>query len=108
MVPHRFANSYLQQAKLLMFIMITGVLIFAVPGAQPGGGHGHRPALRRDPPAWSPEREASYPFRFWTQDLLAWAILATDIDPAQQTAAIILQLSGSARDLARVTSRTRR
>ena len=99
----RLANSNLQQAKLLMFIMIAGVVILAVPGAQaqPGGGHGHRPALRRDPPAWSPERESSYPFRFWTQDLLAWAILATDIGPAQQTAATILQLCGSARDLAR-------
>ena len=33
--------------------------------------------------------------------MLAWSILATDMDPAQQTSAIILQLGGSARELAR-------
>ena len=55
----------------------------------------------RDPPGRSPERESSYPFRYWTQDLLARSILATDMEPAQQTSAIILQLGGAAREMVR-------
>ena len=40
------------------------------------------------------------------QDLLAWTILATDLDPGQQCAAIILQLGGAARELCRNMSFT--
>ena len=36
------------------------------------------------------------------QDLLAWSILNTDMDPPQQTATIIFNLGGAARDLARI------
>ena len=64
-------------------------------GQRGGGGN------RRTPPAWSPERESSYSLQNYCQDLLAWSILATDMDPAQQTSAIILQLGGAARELAR-------
>ena len=70
-------------------IMMIGLMV-------PVGGRG-----RRDPPAWAPERESQYPFRYWSQDLIAWSILNTDLDPSQQTAAIILQLGGAARELAR-------
>ena len=79
----------------------------APPWPGPAGG-GVGPARSsnptRTPPAWSPERESSYPFQTWAQDLLAWSILVTDMDAAQQTAAIILQLGGAARELARSTS----
>ena len=80
-------------------IATVSVLIFmqAPGGANNNGGGGSR----RQPPSWSPEREAQYPFRYWAQDLLAWSILSTDMDAAQQTAAIVLQLGGAARDLAR-------
>ena len=53
------------------------------------------------PPSWSPEWESRYSFRDWTSSLLAWSILATDMDVPQQAAAIITQLQGSARDLVR-------
>ena len=72
----------------------------------PGGTHGtnnsgnHR-RTHRDPPGWNPERESSYSFRSWNQDLLCWCILANDMDEAQQAAAIVQQLQGSARELAR-------
>ena len=44
--------------------------------------------------------EARYSFRSWMQDLMLWAIF-TDLQPPQQTAAIIGQLGGAARELAR-------
>ena len=65
------------------------------------GGRGGASGGRVPPPAWSPERETTYPFRHWVQDLLAWSILATDMDSAQQCAAIILQFGGAARELTR-------
>ncbi|CAE7719417.1 NPF8.5 [Symbiodinium sp. CCMP2592] len=44
--------------------------------------------------------ESSLPFRTWMQDLMLWTI-CTDMEPHQQCAAIISQLGGSARELAR-------
>ena len=71
-------------------------------GAAPGpAGQARTSGATRTPPAWSPERESTYPFQTWAQDLLAWSIVVTDMDAAQQTAAIILQLGGAARELAR-------
>ena len=40
------------------------------------------------------------------EDLLAWTIVASDLDASQQCAAIILQLGGPARDLVRHMSFT--
>ena len=77
---------------------MLGIVCLMMPG---GGGGGHSRGGRREPPGWAPERESSYPFRHWSQDLIAWSILNTEMDPAQQTAAIILQLGGAARELAR-------
>ena len=91
---HRFSNWATRACAMTACIAVLFVLIsVADPGGRSSGG--------RQPPSWTPEREAHYPFRFWAQDLLAWSILSTDLDPAQQTAAIILQLGGAARDLAR-------
>eukprot|EP00959_Pyramimonas_sp_CCMP1952_P265735 5555827-Pyramimonas_sp.AAC.1 len=40
----------------------------------------------------------------WVQDLLAWSVLVTDVDNAQQCAAVIFNLGGAARELARAVS----
>ena len=54
----------------------------------------------RLPPRWEPGLESSLPFRVWMQDLMLWTI-GTDLQPHQQCAAIIQQLGGAARELAR-------
>ena len=66
-------------------------------GGAHGGGGGRAVTL---PPRWGPQMERSYSFLDWTQDLLTWSILS-DMDPPRQCAAIITQLEGSARLLAR-------
>ena len=59
----------------------------------------------RDPPVWGPEMADRYPFEYWVEDLLAWSILVNDqLDPSQQASAIMLKLSGSARDFCRELS----
>ena len=45
--------------------------------------------------------QATYTFLYFTQDLLAWSIIHSELDTAQHSAAIIQQLSGQARALAR-------
>ena len=67
----------------------------------PSHGGGNIRRTGQDPPGWSPENEARYSFRNWTQDLLAWSILTTDLDQAQQATSIVLELGGSARELVR-------
>ena len=69
------------------------------PGHTGGGAGPGR--LGRDPPSWNPDRESSYSFEHWSQDILSWCILHNEMDTARQTAAIILQLQGPARDLVR-------
>ena len=54
----------------------------------------------RMPPRWDPSMESTLPFRTWVQDLMLWTI-CTDMEPHQQCAAIISQLGGPARELAR-------
>ena len=54
----------------------------------------------RLPPRWEPGLENALPFRTWLQDLLLWTI-TSDLEPHRQAAAIISQLGGAARDLAR-------
>ena len=66
---------------------------FMFPGVQ--GSHS-----TRQPPRWDPSMEQSLPFRTWVQDLMLWTI-CTDLEPHQQCAAIISQLGGAARELAR-------
>ena len=53
--------------------MIAGVAAMCIvahmfPGG--GGGQGGGRANSRMPPAWSPDRESTYSFKHWTQDLL--------------------------------------
>ncbi len=54
----------------------------------------------RLPPRWEPGLENALPFRTWLQDLLLWTI-TSDLEPHRQAAAIISQLGGAARELAR-------
>eukprot|EP00971_Amphidinium_carterae_P049816 982010-Amphidinium_carterae.1 len=54
----------------------------------------------RDPPYWSPGDEIRHPFRNYLQDLTLW-LIHSDLDPAQQVAAVISQLGGTAREVAR-------
>ena len=68
-------------------------VLFMFPAAQGGQGI-------RLPPRWDPSMEQSLPFRTWMQDLMLWTI-CTDMEPHQQCAAIISQLGGAARELAR-------
>jgi len=53
----------------------------------------------RKPPTWNPANE-SYSFRAYVTDLMLW-IMLTDLSPPQQASAIILQLEGTAREVAR-------
>ena len=55
-------------AFLMTATIVTALWLMQAPAGNPGQGNGGR---ARTPPAWSPEREASYPFRHWAQDLLA-------------------------------------
>ena len=57
----------------------------------------------RRPPGWGPEMERSYSFRAWTVDIMHWSML-TDLQPHQQAAAILMQLTGAARDISRTIS----
>ena len=61
---------------------------------------GARLARVPDPPPWNPDAANSMPFRTWTQRLMVCGILAVDLDPSQQCAAIVDRLGGSARELA--------
>eukprot|EP00971_Amphidinium_carterae_P338939 6476497-Amphidinium_carterae.1 len=60
----------------------------------------HRSPVLRDPPPYSPGNEEERPFRAWIQDLTLW-LLHSELEPPQQTAAIVAQLGGTARLLAR-------
>ena len=87
--------------KLLGLVAFVALLLMV-----PGGPAANRARLGRvpDPPAWGPERESRYPFRHWIQDLLVWGILAVDMDPGQQAAAVINRLEGEARNVTREMS----
>ena len=92
----------IQAPNATVWSMLLGAAVCATVGLMMHEQMRDHPRCNaRQPPSWSPEREANYSFRNWTQDLMAWSILATDMDGAQQTAALILQLVGAARDLAR-------
>ena len=85
--------------SLMVGTVLAVVLYMFQPPPQQGG---HANNLRL-PPRWEPSMEGSLPFRTWVQDLMLWTI-CTDLAPAQQCAAIISQLGGAARELARTLS----
>ncbi|CAK0849928.1 unnamed protein product [Prorocentrum cordatum] len=52
------------------------------------------------PPAWSPEQDNAYPFRFWLTDVTTWAAAAArDVKPEQPGPAVALRLGGAAHSL---------
>ena len=52
------------------------------------------------PPPWGPEMAERYPFQTYARGVMIWSIL-TDLDSRRKCAAVILQLRGGARELAR-------
>ena len=60
----------------------------------------HNNGTIRDPPSWSPELEARYPFRDWVRDVYLWTQATTLTSEQQMVAAIILRLGGAARQMA--------
>ena len=97
-------NMNLRTISLLALLLCA---FFAVclmfPGRQQGGGNGggRGGGNRRDPPKWSPENQASYPFSVWIKDLMTWSLIVSDIDMSQQTAMVIMNLEGAAKEIAR-------
>ena len=85
-----------QRATLLSAAIITCLMLSGVCFMMPAQATQHH----RNPPRWEPGLETSLPFRTWLQDLLLWTI-TTDLEPHRQAAAIISQLGGAARDVAR-------
>ena len=88
----------------LALAALWSVVCFAVPagGARPGVVRA-RHARVPDPPSWGPEQELRNPFSRWIQHLTVWMIQAQDLDPAQQCAAIVGQLTGAAQELGSVS-----
>ena len=100
-------SSYWTMAQRLQFFGILAAsaatvsifwLMWQGPPAHAGGNNN-----MRLPPRWEPTMENHLPFRSWLQDLMLWTIVS-DLAPHQQCAAIISQLGGAARDLARTLS----
>ena len=85
---------------LLLFTLAPGAIICLMqPGAGGGGGGGDGGASYRVPPRWGPGRHHES-FRDWVVKLMLW-IQLTDLQPAQQVAAILLRLEGTAAEMAK-------
>ncbi len=54
----------------------------------------------RTPPPWAPEMESGYPFRHWLMDVATWS-QATSLEEQRKAPAVVLRLSGTARQMAR-------
>ena len=68
------------------------------PGARPEQADDTRFWQRgsiRQPPGWSPQVQASYPFRSWLYDVMAWSFY-TDLREDQKGPAVELALGGTA------------
>ena len=89
-------NGLRSSTLILVPITIAIVTILCMMQQQ----RGSRLARVPDPPAWNPDDRHAMPYRVWTQRLMVWGILAVDLDPSQQCAAIVERLGGSARVLA--------
>ena len=77
---------------ILLFVWLS-IHTFMYAGANNDFNH-------RRPPQWGPNNEHNYSFRAYITDLMHWVML-TDLQPHQQAAAILMRLTGGARDLAR-------
>ena len=87
-------------------ILLVIPLLLGLLPPRSGGGNGqghnhvHQETSHRTPPRWGPEMESRYSFKTYITDLQLWSMM-TDLAPYQQVAAVILRLSGAAKDLAR-------
>ena len=94
------------KANAFPILLILPLLVGLMLPPRPGGGnpqghnHVHQETSHRTPPRWGPEMESRYSFRSYITDLQLWSMM-TDLAPHQQVAAVILRLSGAAKDLAR-------
>ena len=93
------SNTYIGYGLCTIGITVLLLATLCSMQAAVGGGGGGR--VHRAPPAWDPANANTYSFREWSQDLQTWSIAHPDIAPAQQTANVILQLGGAARNLVR-------
>ena len=93
---HVFPKDHIGIISTVTALMLVAVAFASVCHMMPGGGY----QSHRLPPRWEPGLETSLPFRTWLQDLLLWTI-TSDMEPHRQAAAIISQLGGAARELAR-------
>ena len=57
------------------------------------------------PPRWDPMTSTTYPFRKWVQDVVLWS-LVTDLPVGQQAPAVVLQQTGSVREVLRTLDAT--
>eukprot|EP00971_Amphidinium_carterae_P120442 2386567-Amphidinium_carterae.1 len=86
--------SWLYAGALVAIVACAATAVGCMYGRAP------RPGVLRDPPYWSPGDESRHPFRNYLQDLTLW-LIHSDLEPAQQVAAVISQLGGTAREVAR-------
>ena len=82
-----------------VFVMLNAVLMASclclmVGAGQPGGGGGTRHLNQ-----WAPDMEPRYTFAMWQRDVFLWMIANGDIEPHRQTAMLLMQLRGGAREL---------
>ena len=92
---HQFGAEWSHRLQTVLTVFASFGVMFLVLHMQPGGGARHR-----EPPSWNPENERHYSFRAWMADITLWTVL-TDLNPAQQCAAIVLKLGGAARAIGR-------
>ena len=87
---------------LLIIPLLVGLMLPPRTGGGNAQGHNHvhQETSHRTPPRWGPEMESRYSFKTYITDLQLWSMM-TDLAPYQQVAAVILRLSGAAKDLAR-------
>jgi len=90
-----FAHLGWKALALIYFLLQLATFMYMQAGGGPNADHNHR-----RPPQWGPEMERTYSFRAYVTDLMHW-IMLTDLQPHQQAAAILMRLTGSARELAR-------
>ena len=57
------------------------------------------------PPRWDPSAAQNYPFKKWCQDVVLWS-LVTDLPIAQQAPAVVLQQTGTVREVLRTLDTT--
>ena len=96
------SNNFIALLTIMLAIMLLVVLVLPPGVGGNGQGHNrvHQETSHRTPPRWGPEMESQYSFRTFITDLQLWSMM-TDLAPHQQVAAVILRLSGAAKDLAR-------